>query len=216
MAEPIVSIIDQIIDAPEGMSPSKLHLLFDKKTRGYAEQYTTALQIARGIPFNPQAIPVTDPMVLVIANVYRITDGQQAINQAIQHYQKWMMDATKHGWMLALLSDNDFRNEPTAWDAPEPPPPGIPVVPEPKPNLLNPTERRLKQIIDYLSIDQDFQQTVMTTVNDAMVRLVNEVEEVDPVTTFQPDAVDTDLHGETSATDNADVAKSSRRTKNKV
>lgn len=216
MAEPLTSIIDQIVPAPEGMSPTQLHILFDKKTRGYAEQYETALKISRNIPFNPQQIAVTDPLVLIIANVFSITDGQQAIRQAVQYYEKWALDCIKHGWMLALLSDNTFYNQPSEWEAPDAPPPGIPIIPEPKYNLSNPTEARLKQIVDYLSIDTDFQQTVMTTVNNAMVKLVNEVEEVDPVTTFHTEPTDTDLHGEVSPANNADGNKSNRRTKNKV
>ena len=214
MAQPITSIIDQIIPAPEGMSPTQLHILFDKKTRSYAEQYETALKVARNLPFNPQQIAVTDPLVLIVASVFRMTDGQQAIRQAIQYYEKWSVDAMKHGWMLALMADNTFTNPPAPYTAPEPPPPGIPVVPEPKYNISNPTEARLKQIIDYLEVDSTFQETVMTTVNNAMVKLVNEVEETDPVTNFQPEPVSADLHGEVSADDNTNVAKSSRRTKN--
>lgn len=216
MAEPLTSIIDQIIPAPDGMSPTQIHILFDKKTRNYADQYTTALKVARGIPFNPQALSVSDPLVLIVANVFRITDGQQAIQQAIQYYEMWSVEAQKHGWTLAILADNTFTTSPKPYEPKDSPPPGIPIIPEPKLNLSNPTEARLKQIIDYLEIDSDFQQKVMTTVNDAMVRLVNEVEEVDPATNFQPESTDTDLHGEVSADDNLDVAKSSRRIKNKV
>lgn len=214
MAE-LTSIIDRIIDAPEGLVPSKLHVLFDKKTRGYADQYETALQVARNIPFDSSKLSVTDPLVMIVANVFRITDGQQALVQAQQYYNKWALDAKKHGWMLALLADNDFVGEPEPYPAPDAPPPGIPIIPEPKYNILNPTERRLKQMIDYLDSDDNFQQTVMTAVNDAMVKLVNEVEETDPVTTFHVEPTSSDLHGETSANDNPNSTKSRRRNPNK-
>src|SRR5690348_11695776 len=146
----IVSLIDKYVTTPEGMKPEKLHILFDKKTRTHVDQYHTALLVARNIPFNVHTITVSDPLVLVTANVFRIKDGETARRQAMQYYEKWTNDALKHAWTMAVLTDNDFDFEPVDWDDDPPPPPGVPIVPEPKLNLNNPTERRLKQIVDLI------------------------------------------------------------------
>ncbi len=191
----IKSIIDEYIDAPEGASPPQLHVLFDSRTRDYADQYHTALRVSRGLPFLPEEISITDPLVLVVINIFHLTDSNRALRMARQYYDKWNRDAKMHSFMLALLSDNTFFTEPTEWDTDNDIPPGIPYIPEPKYDLANQTEKRLKQIVDYLSINDEFQLSVMKRVNDAMVNLVNEVEK-DTVTGFQSGAVSPDLHGE--------------------
>lgn len=191
------SIIDEYIPSPEGSSPEQIHVLFDRRTRDYADQYHTALRVSRGLPFLPEEISITDPLVLVLINIFHLTDGQRALRTARSYYDKWNRDAKMHGFMLALLADNQFYGEPKEWSTESDTPPGIPTIPEPKYDLNNPTERRLKQIIDFLSADDTFQFTVMNRVNDAMVNLVNEVEK-DPVTGFQSGTTDSNLHGAVS------------------
>ncbi len=200
----IVSLIDKYVTTPEGMKPEKLHIFFDKKTRTHVDQYQTALLVARNIPFNIQTITVSDPLVLVTANVFRIKDGEQARRQAMQYYEKWTNDALKHAWTMAVLTDNEFEGEPMDWDDDPMPPPGVPIIPEPKLNLQNPTERRLKQIVDLIDQSRELQLEVQTAVNNALVELVNDDEDVDPdeKTGFQPEPTDSGVHDEVSSDNN--------------
>lgn len=209
-------LFDFEIDAPEGANPSKIRLLFDKKTRVYSEQYHDALKIARGIPMQISTIPVTDPLVLIMANVYRIKDGDKARLLAMQQYERWSYEALKHAWMMAILSTNTFTEPPKEWEEDEPPPPGIPVIPEPKFDISNPTEYRLKQIVDYLNVSQDFQLAVMSRVNDSMVALVNEADETDERTGFQPNSTNPVVHTQAESDNDNDSAKPNRRKTNKA
>jgi hypothetical protein len=211
------NLIDEWIDSPEGVLPEKIHIFFDKSTRDYADQYTSALHVARNIPFNISTIPVTDPLSLVVANVFNIKEGNVATQKARAYYERWAYDALKHGWVLALLENNEFTNTPEPYDESKLPR-GIPVLPEPKYDLSNPTEYRLKQIFDWLASDINLQMTVMTTINNAFAKLVSETEaeETDKRTGFQPEPANSDVHAEI-ITDNSSVGKrSSNRSKAKV
>ena len=211
----IKTIIDDWVDTPEGTVPTKIHILFDKNTREFAEQYTSALHISRNIPFNLSTIPMTDPLALLISNLFRLTDGAEAIQKARGYYEQWAYEATKHGWILALLEDNEFINKPEDYGV-ERKPRGIPTIPEPKQQLSNPVEYRLKQIFDLLSIDVALQMTVMNTINNAFAKLVQEVEETDNRTGFQSEPTGADVHDETSSNSNNDGDKPVKRSKAKA
>lgn len=196
------AIIDEWVDAPEGSKPEKLHILFNANAREFADQYSSVLHISRQIPFNISAVPMSDPLCLIIARLYNLTEGDKARQIAISHYEKWSYDAQRHAWILALLEDNEFVNTPTPYMNTGKTPRGVIGIPEPAHDLSNTVEYRLKQIMDYLATNVDFQLRVMSAINSALAKLVNEAEETDTRTGFQPVTVDGNVHA-------ADVAVSS-------
>jgi len=217
MAEQVenTKLIDEWVEMPEGSTPAKIHIVFNRDTRDWADQYTSALHISRDIPFNLSTIPVTNPLALIISRMFHITDGNVAVQQAKGYYESWAYDALKHGWILALLEDNDFFSQPEPYEE-ERQPRGLPMIPKPKYDLNNPVEKRLKQIFDTIAVDTNVQVEVMTKINNAFVKLVQEVEEVDDRTGFPADGTDSDVHAEVSPDSDADGKKSTNRRKNKA
>ena len=210
-------LIDEVVDCPEGAVPAKIHILFDKDTRDFAEQYVSALHRSRSIPFNPNNIPVTDPLALVVANIFRISDGNEAIRRAAGYYEQWGYECQKNGWVLALLEDNDFVNEPTPYP-PQKVPRGITIIPDPPIDLHNQTEFRLKQIMDFLDKDPELQFSVMSRINDAFAKLVSGVEDgdKDSRTGFPPEPTDRNVPGEIIALDDNSGNRPPKRKTNKV
>lgn len=166
------ALVDTTIDAPEGASPVKLHILLDKTVVGYAEKYKNALMSARGIPQNQTAIPISDPVAVFY--VQQRFPADAAIREAISTYQRWAYQADQEGWILALLYDNVFSGTPEPYE-PDDNPPGIIVLEAPR-NLNNLTEARLKLIRDFLNIDSTFDTRVMAAINDAIAKAILLVE----------------------------------------
>jgi hypothetical protein len=213
----VTKIVDEWVDAPEGMFPPRLHILFDKDTRDFADQYVSALHTSRNIPFNINSIPVTDRIALLVANVFRIQDGNEVIRKAVSYYEKWAYEAQKHGWILALLENNEFTNVPTPYE-PQRVPRGITIIPDPVHDLNNQTEYRLKQIMDYLDSDPMLQQQVMSRINDAFAKLVSEVGDgdKDSRTGFPPESTGGDVHGKVIPLDDSDGDRPTKRKKGKI
>lgn len=188
-------LVDEYIDVPEELGePKKLHILVDSNTREYADQYISALHVVRNVPFNTRAISVTDPLALVIASQQNITDGNKVVNMAEQYYEKWTQDIAQHGWILAILEDNEFVTIPSPYAAPKTPR-GLTSIPQPRYDLSHTVEYRLKQIQDFLEQDLMFQAKVMSTINNSIAKLVADagVEEKNKAG-FQSGAVNGDVH----------------------
>lgn len=178
-------LIDEHVETPEGIMPRQLHIYWGQETKDYAEQYVTALHVARGVPFNLHAIQISDPLVMILSNQLGITDGSEAIRQASMYYENWTNEILTHAWMLAFLADNVFTNEPTPYDPPKAAP-GVPIAPAPRYNLSNPVERRLKQALDIMNTSLEFQSQVMRRINNAIAQVFQQGDEETDQNGFQP------------------------------
>lgn len=164
------NVVDVTIDTPEGAYPPKIRLLLNRNVIKMAEQYKDALFVSRHIPFNMNAIPISDPIAMIVGTQYHIS-GNEAVMQAQNWYSEWAAEAEREAYTLAMLADpmNVFTNEPLPYPPQENPPPGIPFIPKPQRNLSIPVERRLKQIIDILNLDPMFESKVMSAINNAFL-----------------------------------------------
>lgn len=165
------SLFDVYIDAPEGCVPEKLHILLNSKFKSIADQYKNALFMARGIPFSQSLITLADPVALTYSKllVDEIPDDKEraarAITMAMSTYERWADEAEKESWSLAMLTDNVFSNAPLPYPPQEEGLPGLLPELNPVRNLQNRTERRLKQILDYLDTDITFRMEVEAAIN---------------------------------------------------
>lgn len=119
--------------------------------------YTDKLMLARSIPFDTDNLSPADPMVIIAsAGMPWITDSMEVVNTARRHYDLHAGKARMDAVVLASTRLNPayaFDPDPypeieqgDEWDF---------SLPEPKKNLLNPVERRLKQIYDILTSDAE-------------------------------------------------------------
>ena len=176
------SFIDVYVQAPEGAVPEKLHIVLNTKFKGVAEQYKNALYVSRGIPFNMLTVVITDPLAMTFTKLLEgdIPDStaraQAALSMTIQTYERWAAEAEQEAWSLAMLADNAFTSEPTPYEPAEEGLPGLLPELNPARNLANRTERRLKQISDYLDQDFEFKMQVQTVINGAISEAISLVE----------------------------------------
>lgn len=198
MAEDTKPLIDEWIDVPENYAfpnPTKIHIFIGKHTRDNADQYASALHVARNVPFESASIGMTDILVLYITREMKIQDGNHAIRLAQGYYDKWIYEIQKQSWILAILEDNDFDNVPQVWEEAQKLR-GLDPIPEPKYDLNYRVEHRLKQILDFLSVDIIFQARIMSRINDALAKIISGVEDETNKAGFQPDTANADLHPE--------------------
>jgi hypothetical protein len=177
--------------------PDKLHLLFNRDAVEFSTQYRDALYVARGIPFSTDNITPADIMSLVVASTAGkkiAMKSEEAVRRAKQIYERWAEQAERDSWTLAILYDNEFDFQPKPFSDVKPKvAPGLPMLPEPKRDLADPVEFRLKQINDLVNVTYDFRLLVERTINDCLTKLAQfgeAVKEVDPMG-FRPTTVDT-------------------------
>ena len=174
------TIVDKYIDTPEGIDgPEKIHILLDSRTMKIAGQYQDALFVARGVPFNLATVSISDPLALLIASQNPKLKGNDVVRQAQAWYEQWQQAAEQDSWALALLADNKLTNEPTPYVDDDDPIPGLPFIPEPKRDLDNPVEYRLKQVMDLADSTIEFSQQFYSAINEAFTEAIRFAGETD-------------------------------------
>lgn len=179
---PEKNLLDVFVDAPEGATPAKLHIVLNKKFKGYADQYKNALFLARGIPFSQSTVAMTDPLAMIYSRSLETEEpddkkrAQRAIQMAIGTYNRWAEKAEEEAWTLAMLTDNIFTGDPEPYEDESESLPGLMPEINPTRNLNNQTEKRLKLILDYLNIDIMFRVEVEQVINGAIAEAIKLVE----------------------------------------
>lgn len=178
--------------------PEILHVLFDRNAVEYSEQYRDALYVSRGLPFSVDEVGPTDIMTILVANTMGAKgalSSNDAVRRAQGHYKRWIDAADKDAWTLAILYDNTFTHQPTSYPEPAKPPPGIAAVPEPKRDLKDPVEFRLKQIVDLFNVSREFRTLVEKTINDVLTKMAQYGEAVKQKDSFrvQPGTTDSEI-----------------------
>lgn len=176
-------LIDKWIEAPEGSVPAKLHLKLDVNFKKNADRYQNAIMVARGIPFDRSNLTMMDWVSITYAKRMEaeIPDdkarAQKAIQMAAATYDRWEQKAEEEAWTLAMLVDgNSFSVDPLPYDEDDDTLPGIEPELNPQRDLNNPTERRIKQILDFMNQDPMFRITVQTEINGAIAEAIKLVE----------------------------------------
>lgn len=170
----------------------KIHLKIDVATiQDILGKYHDALIMSRGIPFDRDSISPTDNLVMFIAGKYTWLKPEDCVRTAKSHYEKLNQDAYREAMILAVIAskDNVFTIIPTDYEreseAEEDQLPGMPPpLPEPKKDLKNPVEYRLKQFMDTIisANDLNFVSKFYRSFEAAVVainREIGEVEETD-------------------------------------
>lgn len=121
------------------------------------ELYKQQLLISRGIPLQPSAFRTDDPNIQRVSEYYRnIKDKKKREDSIIAslegHYSNLIDKMQALGAMLAATKFSILDNEPKPYEDEETGSflPGIMSLPEPTPDLDNPVEYRLKQVLDLL------------------------------------------------------------------
>ena len=149
-------------------SDGNLYLLFNSSVIELSSHITTALQMSRNLPADPNAITFLDPVTLLFIDKYPELTGTQCRRQAIHYYETEERQCTDHAMIIALTDNNELKKEATPYE------PGdlayrntstkwqekVPswrakeeeyIVPPPDRNMSNRYERRLKQLLDLLA-----------------------------------------------------------------
>ena len=119
--------------------------------------YTDKLMLARRIPFDTQNLSPADPMVIIAsAGMPWITDSMEVVDAARLHYDLHANKARMDAVVLAATRTNPpYQFDPDPYPANDKTDEWDFALPEPTKNLLNPIERRLKQIYDVLTSDAE-------------------------------------------------------------
>lgn len=148
-------VTDRIISTPKG----DVHLLIDRNDMlEYSNRYYDKLRMGRGIPFDLGTISSNDPMKIYMATHMPWATPMEVIATVNGYYEKLDSDARRMSYILAWTRHTHIPKslqpepyEPDAsrdeWDTTD--------LPEIAINLLNPIERRLKQIMDMIASNQD-------------------------------------------------------------
>jgi len=183
------------VSPPTKGLPEKLHVMFDRNAVEYSEQYRDALYVSRGLPFNVEEVGPTDILTILVANTMGAKgalSSNDAVRRAQGHYKRWMDAADKDAWTLAILYNNTFDHQPTSYPEPAAPPPGIAAIPEPKRDLKDPVEFRLKQIVDVFNVSREFRTLVEKTINDVLTKMAQYGEAVKQADSFRVQSGSTD------------------------
>lgn len=183
----LIDINLEVSPKTEGL-PETLHVMFDRNAVEYSEQYRDALYVSRGLPFNVEEVGPTDILTILVANTMGAKgalSSNDAVRRAQGHYKRWIDAADKDAWTLAILYDNVFTHQPTSYPEPAKPPPGITAVPEPKRDLKDPVEFRLKQIVDLFNVSREFRTLVERTINDVLTKMAQYGEAVKQKDSFR-------------------------------
>ena len=134
------------------------------KVESNARRYLQALKNARGIPFDLDAINPLDHMYAYVLDKYPEFVGKPELSrEKVKHfYQQLEGGAYRDAMMLAVTAhpENKFDFNPTPYDddssfLEDDELPGLVSPPKVKPNLADPTERRLKQLYDWLQANPE-------------------------------------------------------------
>ena len=121
------------------------------------QNYTDKLMVARRIPFDTQNLSPADPMVIIAsAGMPWITDSMEVVDMARRHYDLHANKARMDAVVLASTRSNTaYHFDPDPYPVTQAADDWDFSLPEPNKNLLNPVERRLKQIYDVLTSDAE-------------------------------------------------------------
>jgi hypothetical protein len=142
----------------EWLIEDKLRLVIDVNAyMNDIELYQTQLLIARGIPQQPSGFRPDDPNINRVSEYYKnIKDRKKRDDSIIaaleSHYQRLIDKMQALGAMLAATKYTIIEDAPKPYDDEDQDEslPGVMTLPEPIPDLDNPVEYRLKQILDLL------------------------------------------------------------------
>jgi len=139
---------------------------FNAKTIERAQMYTDALIVARGLPAVADDLPaMTDPVALFVNQSMDWVEPGDEPSVARTYYQRQHQECNRDGLMIAMCDSNKFLDtfepkeyteEDTGID-PETPDWLVEAqadisIPDPKRNLSNPYERRLKLVVDFVDV----------------------------------------------------------------
>lgn len=201
-------LFDVTLNAPDNLKPEQVRIVLDSKTRNYQEQYADQLHLSRNVPFNVNALTVADVLVVYFLQKPHIRSAEQpatiAMMAARQTYEQWANDIQQESWVMALLAHNEFQTDPTPYEDDDVAP-GLEKPIKPTRNLLNPVERRLKQIYDLLGADAAFSVEVQNAINAAFAEVLTREgrDEIDPETGFQLSGTGGDTPKEAKPDDNS-------------
>lgn len=143
-----------------------------------AKLYQDKLMASRGIPIDVDNMTPRDPRWKVVAETMQwLKTNQQRADYLSKFYSSLADEARQESYLLAMFADkqNAFNNEPTPYNDDLSDLPGLEAegLKNPKKNLANPLERRLRQIIDFVNMHSEKLQPVM----DRLAATVNRVSE---------------------------------------
>lgn len=142
-------LLDKTFKTPKG--DLRLYLDIFEMQEGI-EKYTEKLMLARKLAFDVDNLSPADPKVIEASQVFTwIEDPKEIVDLARNYYRRQIAKARSH----AAILEATRRNPAFKFD-PEPYPPQEIEdwdvdMSEPEYNLLNPLERRLKQVFDVIA-----------------------------------------------------------------
>lgn len=117
------------------------------------DYYQDMFMMARGLPFDMESFGTSDPMVLYASNTMPwIEQKEDVIRIVRQHYEKLIQRARRDAAIVAVTAETpDFEFEPEPYPSQDKKRRTWGMsLPDPELNLMNPLEKRLKQIYDAL------------------------------------------------------------------
>lgn len=155
-AQDSLVIYDEILSGTSG----NLHIIVEiPKVESRTRLYLQALKSARSIPFDLDAINPLDKMYQYVLEKFPNYAGKPELSRGKvrEFYEQQQGNAYRDAVMLAVTSskDNVFDFEPIPYEEDdsfleEDDLPGLVSAPRITPNLDDPTERRVKQLYDWL------------------------------------------------------------------
>lgn len=178
---PLTVMVDKTIMTPKG----EVRIYLDAETmRENVDNYYDKLRSARRIPFDLSDMSPLDPAIVEASAKYDYMEPAQVLETVRQHYEVIGRKALKDAWIIAATKETkNLRFEPDPYAPPEAPTDDWDIhLSEPEINLLNPVERRLKQIMDMFTAQDDPTivielQNTFTQFGIMMERRLREVDE---------------------------------------
>lgn len=170
-------VYDEVLDTPKGPLRVILDLsTFEKNT----DRYHKWLMWARNLPRDLDSISGVDPIVVFLVmeeakkpEEQRVSNSE-VLRMAQLFYQEQIETAYQEAAVLAICAhaDNQFDFIPESYDeSPDEDLPGMLTMPPVRRNLNNPTELRLKQIMDILESSPVIAYTFQSRLQQATVEL---------------------------------------------
>lgn len=172
-ADAVTVVCDEIFTSETGL---KLRMRVDLATIiGDTQKRHQALMIARGIPLDRVNLsPGNDVVTAYREQLGKGISDDDLMDMARAHYERYVNDAYEDALVLAMFTHPDNNNLP----APEPytdeelaEETDLVSVAPPKRNLLHPSEKKLKQIMDFVAADPSILARFQRIFNSVTVRI---------------------------------------------
>lgn len=142
----------------EWIVPNKIRMVIDiENFIQDSELYQRQLMLSRGIPQQPSSFQTNDPNIKIAMDYYKHIKDKKKMESSVvsaveQHYERLIEKMHALGGMLAATKYSVIEKTPEPYDDDDEGSflPGVVNLPEPIPDLDNPVEYRLKQILDVL------------------------------------------------------------------